>query len=255
MFERCFSGDLVSYPSSATRHALGDWARRLVLAHFGASPTDLSAEEFRQALTRTREAVGGDSEGRSLAIRCLAGVGVDPGEDLLLDTLRLRAVSPGLEKNPAAAPAFYAHRDTWYGNPPCQINGWMPLVEVDERNSFRFYLDAFETSVSNDSDAFDATVFQQRGGFGRTVSDPVSAYPRALTLPDGALHDVAMPADSLLFFSAAHLHQTLPNRTSTPRFSLDFRFFRRSHLEAGRGAPDRDNRSRGLLLQSYRPCL
>ncbi len=254
MFERCFSGDLVSCPPSAPRRALGDWARKLVLAHFGASPADLSAEEFRQALSGAREAVGEEPEGRSLAISCLAEAGIELDHDLFLDTLRLRAVSPGLERNPAAAPAFYAHRDTWYGNPRGQLNGWMPLVEVDERNSFRFYLDAFETPVENDSHLFDGLAFLERGGFGRTASDPVSPYPRALQPPAGRVHDVVLAPDSLLFFSAAHLHQTLPNQTATPRFSLDFRFFRLSDLQADRGAPDPDNRSRGGALQSYLPC-
>lgn len=212
----------------------------------------MSPLAFREALTRARARVAGE-EGRERTWLLLRQLGVEiPG--LLLDSLRLRAISPGLENVPEAAPAFYVHRDTWYGNPKSQINCWLPLVDVDERNSFCFFLDDFERPVANDSETFEVAHFERRGGFGRTVADPASSYPRALETSDSRVWSVVLPADGLLFFSAAHLHGPLPNKTDAVRFSLDFRFVRQSDLEAGRGALDPDNRSWGCVSGTYHRC-
>lgn len=248
-----FRGELLVREASSSSAALGAWARAIVLEEFGEQPEGLPGDGFRAALTRGRERVAG-REGRELAARCLAALQVDVSS-LLMDAVRLRAISPGLEKVQAAAPAFYTHRDTWYGNPSCQINGWLPLGAVDGANSFRFYLDDFERAVANDSETFDVAHFEARGGFGRTAGDPMSAYPRALRISDSRVWDVELAQDALLLFSAAHLHATLPNRTAKVRFSLDFRFLRVADLDAGRGAPDPDNRSRGSVAAGYHPCV
>jgi hypothetical protein len=250
-FQALFDGEIPCLSPRPASRALGDWARAIVAAEFPGTQA-LPAPAFREALTRARAKVAG-VEGRELAAECLRDLGV-PLHDILLDSVRLRAISPGLELVPEAAAAFHAHRDTWYGNPKAQVNGWLPLGPVDERNSFRFYLDDFTRAVANDSEVFDADDFQARGGFGRTSSDPVSVYPRALKLSDSRTWDVTLEQDGLLFFSAAHLHQTLPNLTPAVRFSLDFRFLRQSDWRQGHGAPDPDNRSRGSFVDSYHRC-
>ncbi|MCA9779739.1 MAG: hypothetical protein KC800_23585, partial [Candidatus Eremiobacteraeota bacterium] len=132
-----------------------------------------------------------------------------------------------------------------------QINLWLPLHEVDSRNSFRFYLDYFDRSIANDSERFAAQDFR---GFGNLQPPGAQVYPRALDLPTGTVHDVKMKEGEVLLFSAAHLHQTLANRTQKVRFSLDFRFYLEEHLKAGRGALDPDNRSVGLMTEDYRAC-
>lgn len=251
-FETLFAGEILQYRAFPASRALGAWGRSVVASEFGASPEALSPEDFRQSLDRARAIVAGE-QGRRLGGKILATL-IPDRQDLRLDVIRLRAITPGLERVKAAAPAFYAHRDTWYGNPRSQINAWLPLQEVNGANSFRFFLDDFARSVANDSDQFDAGHFQTRGGFGRTTSDPVSVYPRALNVSPGRTFEVELGADGLLLFSASHLHQALPNQTARVRFSLDFRFFRQSDLDTGRGAPDPDNRSRGSFADSYLPC-
>ena len=251
-FESLFCGELLHYLAFPASQKLAAWGRSVVAVEFGDSPESLSSEAFRQALDQARAVVAG-AKGRRLAGEVLSELIPQPKE-LRLDVVRLRAITPGLEKVEAAAPAFYAHRDTWYGNPRCQVNAWVPLIEANPSNSFRFFLDDFNRPVANDSEHFDAGQFQTRGGFGRTASDPVSAYPRALEESQSRTYDVALEADGLLLFSAAHLHQTLPNRTAKVRFSLDFRVFRQCDRHNGLGAPDPDNRSRGSFADSYLPC-
>ncbi len=245
-----FRGELIFRPAFLESRSLVEAAREVVRACFGESPELLSADLFRERLNEAREEVASPRFSR-LAACCLAALGLT-AKDLNLDTVRLRAVTPGLEDIESAAPVFYGHRDTWYGNPACQVNAWLPLQRVDRRNSFRFYLDHFEAPIANDSEGFVAQVFERERGFGRLDANRSSVYPRALVPPGGQTYEVEMERADVLLFSAAHLHQTLVNRSSKVRFSLDFRFFRERHLEAEVGAPDRDNRSQGLCLGSFR---
>ncbi len=251
LFEACFEGAIFTSPPRTSLKSLGAWGRAILAETFGSRPEELVPEEFRDALTCARARVQ-SAEGLKLAWNSLAELGLDCST-MLLDNVRLRAISPGLEFISEAAPVFYAHRDTWYGNPRCQLNAWLPLYDVDASNSFRFYLDAFRTAVVNDSEAFRLGDFEQRGGFGRTQGDALTAYPKALEIAseEGAVWDVEAQQDSLVLFSAAHLHQTLPNRGVQVRFSLDFRFCRRADLETRRGAPDLDNSSQGSVITGY----
>ena len=222
-------------------------ARAVVEKCFGSEPESLSPERFQEALRLARGTVS-ETRFQDLA---WAAVGWN-AEGVLMDAVRLRAVSPGLERVPAAAAVFYCHRDTWYGNPKCQVNGWLPLHDVNGENSFRFFLDYFHKPIENDSERFVAADFAGEGGFGRVAGGEMSTYPRALVEPQGAQRDIEQSGGDLLLFSAAHLHQTQVNRTNKVRFSLDFRFFYQEDLENGVGAPDPDNRSQGLGLESYR---
>jgi hypothetical protein len=250
LFQKLFRGELIQQTSSPASRKLVKAVQEVVTRCFGDSPESLSSESFRQSLQTARGQVSGP-EFCELACASLPVLGFS-SQDLQVDVVRLRAVSPGLETVEAAAPVFYAHRDTWYGNPKCQINVWLPLHRVDGDNSFRFFTDHFDRPIDNDSWDFVADSFKAEGGFGRVSEQPESVYPRALSLPQGSSWDVEMEEADLLLFSAAHLHQTQVNQTDRIRFSVDFRFFKTEHLTTGKGAPDPDNSSRGLCLESYR---
>ncbi|MFA5503860.1 MAG: phytanoyl-CoA dioxygenase family protein [Vulcanimicrobiota bacterium] len=244
-----FSGALLTREYGPAGFALLEQAQQCVQHFFGATPEKLSAFDLKTCLERARKTVR-EPGFRSLTEGLIKELGFS-GPGLMLDDLRLRAVSPGLQDNPQAEAVFYAHRDTWYGNPSCQINLWLPLQKVDPSNSFRFYLDDFESEIENDSARFQSGHFR---GFGCLEPVHTQVYPRATKEPGGRVHDVSMRPGEVLLFSAAHLHQTLPNLSGKVRFSLDCRFFFEQHLQQKRGAPDRDNRSHGLVLGDYRLC-
>lgn len=248
-FEALFSGELLSAECGRSGHRLIESAQALVHDNFGDEPELLDTEEFLPCLEKCRAAVSEECMAHHVR-EMLGELGVS-GSKVMVDKIRLRAVSPQLEKVEQAAPVFYAHRDTWYGNPRCQINVWLPLHRVDSRNSFRIYLDYFDRPIANDSDRFAAQDFR---GFGNLQPVDAQVYPRALELPAGTVYDVKMKEGEVLLFSAAHLHQTLANQTEKVRFSLDFRFYLEEHLKAGCGAPDPDNRSVGLMTEDYRAC-
>ena len=250
-FPALFKGALQFFPPNSQTTELADFGRSVVRDCFGEKPLDLSKTDFREALSKARSAFENEST-RRYAQNIL--ISLRAGEQIYLDQIRLRAVTPGLENISAAAAVFFGHRDTWYGNPSCQINAWIPLHSVSSCNSFRFFPGYFETEIANDSADFRASDFRKQGGFGRVDVKNPSVYPRMLEQPQGGGLDIAMDSDEILAFSAAHLHQSLPNRTSKARFSLDFRFLRKSDLDQGLGAPDPDNRSSGLLMEDYRLC-
>lgn len=169
-----------------------------------------------------------------------------------VDVPRLRAILPGGHQNPRAAAAYHAHRDTWYGNPQAQLNWWIPLQDVPASRSFGFFPERFAQAVPNDSAEFDYDAFRTLGWQNYGPESRTQVYPRALD--DAQLkapRTYPLERAGLLLFASAHLHQTLPNETDRVRYSLDFRSVHRADHQAGRGAPNVDDRSRGCSLVDF----
>ena len=132
-FDALFSGELLRRRCGANGLSLLEKTQELVEKSLGREPEALDKDAFRLGLESCRARLS-DESFVALGRGILDEVGI-PRKGVMLDKLRLRAIAPGLEKIKQAAPVFYAHRDTWYGNPSCQINVWLPLQEVDSRNS------------------------------------------------------------------------------------------------------------------------
>ena len=252
LYKRIYDGELILANLPTAGQALRGHALKLIQKQFGNEPTSLSEKAFREALDSAKKSLASD-ETREIARSILLEFGLE-SQSIRLDRVRLRAISPGLENVTAAAPVFYSHRDTWYGNPACQINVWLPLMNTGAATNFRFFLDHFTKPIKNDSAQFRAQDFQSQGGFGRVDGPGESVYPRALEQAQGDYWDAQVADDKMLIFSASHLHQSKVNSTKDVRFSLDFRFFPNQHLELGLGAPDPDNLSQGLLIEDYTSC-
>ncbi len=232
----CGTSKLLSAVAEPLLHALGP------------EPRDFQGSDFLARLNGVREELSGPPW-RDLCRDFLTSQGICLDE-FALDRFRLRGVAPGADNIPAAAAAFYAHRDVWYANPQSQINLWVPLHDVSRQNSFGFYPDLFDEPVENDSEGFDYGQFQAGGGFQSTARTLV--HPRWLASDQPAPpYAVELRAGELLLFSAAHLHRSLPNRSGRIRFSLDMRLVHRGDEAAGLGAPNCDNRSRGSVLGDY----
>jgi hypothetical protein len=203
-----------------------------------------------EAVTRARRVIVADPTWPDHAQAMLDGIAAAPGA-LAIDVPRLRCVPGGGQHIPAAAPVYYAHRDTWYANPKAQINAWIPLHDVDEAVTFEIFPEAFDRAVENDSERFDLEDWEANIGF-QNPSPPVDAYPRARGSGWGPPLRFDARAGEILLFAAAHLHATRPHAREEARFSTDFRFVHLDDHHAGLGAPDPDNRSRGSTLASYR---
>jgi hypothetical protein len=182
----------------------------------------------------------------------LAAFGCQP-DTTYFDSLRLRAITSGGHQNPAAAPAYYPHRDVWFANPSCQLNWWLPLFEVRQEQGLGFYPTYWEKPIKNDSSCFDYDEFLSSGGW-QAYGDGIKSQQHHSTIKEALTEapvQLASAPDSLLLFAGAHLHASIPHNTSETRFSVEFRSLSLDDLRAGRGAPNLDNASRGSTLRDF----
>ena len=185
----------------------------------------------------------------------LAAFGCDPSLTYF-DALRLRAVTSGGHRNPAAAAAYYPHRDVWFANPSCQLNWWMPLYDVSEAQGLGFYPGYWDAPIANDSAGFDYDAYLRAGGW-QAYGDGVKAIQHHPTVKEPlreAPVQIACGQGSLLLFAGAHLHAPIAHDTGATRFSVEFRACSLDDLRAGRGAPLLDNASVGTTLGDFIRC-
>ena len=164
------------------------------------------------------------------------------------DTARLRTITSYAHTIEEAKPAFAIHRDTWYANSESQINWWIPLFDVNEKNTFSFYPNYFSIPIKNNSNEFNYDDWTNGGGFQSTDNLKKQIFPEIKEeIP--SMKEIKIPgnAGNLLLFSASHLHGTSPNLSNQTRFSIDFRTLDREDLNI-RYAPNVDNKSMGSIL-------
>jgi len=149
--------------------------------------------------------------------------------------------------------AFPWHRDAWYSAPAQQINWWLPVFAARPNNSMSFDLQNFARAVPNTSGTFD---YYQNNSHRLTtasqVTKEVQARPGAIDhMP---AHDlVVLPGPgSVLLFSGAQLHTSIPNTSGRARYSVDFRTVDVRDLQSGRGAPLVDAYCTGTSIRDFR---
>ncbi len=249
----------LSSPSVARLHALA-LVRARVARAFERVPDRLEwvherldVHAFFRHLTRARALLAEDAEIASAWGACLEEVGVTSTE-FLVDRPRLRGVAPGGHRETVTHAAYALHRDTWYANPPSQINLWIPLRDVDEGDGLRIYRGAFSRAVPNDSSAFDYARWGKAVGFQNAAPPPGAVYPSATeahALETGPASVLPVSKGGLLAFSGAHLHGPQPHDAPQTRFSVDLRVVHRGDHAAGLGAKRLDNKSRGDASLDY----
>lgn len=255
--EAIYAGKVIRIPACArSRHLVAQvWA--LLEQEFGASTPrrelqfKLDGAEFYERVGKVRKRLALEEAYQKLLFELLAAKGFKQGAHAV-DPARLRAVTHLGHENPKAAPAYTAHRDSWYANPQAQINWWIPLHDVTEADSFAFFYDWFDKPVDNQSGDFDYDEWMKSVGWQNT-SGKAAVYPSVAEGILDAKDGVAFKANAgdMILFSAAHLHQTRKNASGLTRFSIDFRTVHLADHEAGKGAVNVDNKSRGCSLKDY----
>jgi len=247
-----FRGEILTLASSAESTVLARAALARLRAIYEcdddalrAIHETLPAGALWERTTKARTVIAFDPAIRAASVALAVALGFSRAK-LAHDATRLRVITPGMHRIDAARRAFYVHRDTWYGSPRAQVNAWIPLFDVDARDSFALWPSAFGVKVDNDSHTFDPARFEFQAA--RPSDMP---YPRALATPPGEPYFVRARAGEVIAFAAAHLHGTTRNETRTTRFSIDVRFVDLDDVSRGVGAPDDDNASRGDVLDRY----
>jgi len=218
------------------------------IAHMGLR--DPPPEDFVARLGKLRSALAREPHVIELARATLASHGVDSDQHAL-DCPRVRAILHRGHEIPAAAPVYVAHRDTWYANPRAQINWWLALHDVDERETFEIFPELLDRPVTNDSAGFDYDTWIRLAGWQNPNRDARAIYPSGV-VPEGARSLGFSAAFGEMFvFAGAHLHRTRPNVSGRTRFSADFRTVHLDDRRRGLGAAVVDDRSTGDAMRDY----
>jgi hypothetical protein len=254
---RLHAGDIfVLSPSSATG-ALIELARKMLEKAF--APHDprtihrhKTPEEVASILQELKPRFIHHPECKQLIPQIMRENGVDL-ETLYFDVPRLRSAYPSSFLSSGIAYAFHPHRDTWYSAPMCQLNWWMPVYPVETDNAMGFYPKYFDEPVNNNSNIYNYYEWntENRATAAQHVKNDTRVQPKPQQDLERVTIRILPPPGSVIIFSGAQLHETVPNTTDMARYSIDFRTVNYNDAVARNGAPNIDSRSTGTTMRDY----
>jgi hypothetical protein len=251
-----YRGDIFVYQPLPAAQRLAELARGMLEAAF--APHDprridqaLSMEECAAVLSKLKPAFIHHPECKVLLPEIIRSIGGDP-EQIHFDVPRLRSAYPENYLTSGIAYAFHPHRDTWYSAPFCQINWWLPIWEIEERNCLAFH-PAYDNPVENSSEIYNYYEWnaKNRASASQHVKSDTREQPKLTQPIERREMRLLVPPGGLILFSAAQLHETVPNTSGVARYSIDFRTVHKGDAEARRGAANLDSRSTGTTMRDY----
>jgi hypothetical protein len=256
LYTSLYGGAIVLFSKVPSAAAFAEFAREQLTELFAPhSPEEAhlhhSPEELAELLGPWKPRFIHDDRSKAFVRGILAETGF-PAESTYFDVPKPRTAYPVGSLTTGIAFAFPWHRDTWYAAPAQQINWWMPIFGTRADNGMQFDFQNFDRDVPNDSDGFDYyEINRARATTAKQVGKEVQSRPRAIDHEAaGPLVPVLEPG-SILLFSAAQLHGTVPNTSPFARYSIDFRTVDRRHVEEGVGAPMGDVNCTGTAIRDF----
>ena len=256
---RLYAGDIFLLPSNDQsldfQQAVLSVVERDLGQEYRVAHQRYNNDEFFRRVGKLRKEIFTSSEFHQLINRLIESLGFAL-PDVVYDPGRLRVVAHDGHLNPAAAPVYHGHRDTWYSNPQPMITWWIPLHDVTPAETFEFFPGYFQRVVRNDSEAFDFGSWTEVGqenriGWQNKETGRVKTYPRLLESVDDEPLPVAANGGDVLLFSGQHLHRTRHNTTGRTRFSVDFRTVNQQHVVQQIGPVNVDDRSTGCSISQF----
>lgn len=257
--KQLYAGQLFVYSPTANTLAFCDFARALIADAFqGLDPETaqhhLPVEDYARILGELKPAFIHHPESKRHLRNILDEFGCDLGETYF-DVPKLRSSTSDNYLTTGIAYAWHPHRDTWYSAPLSQINWWIPLYELSPENGMAFHPPYWGKPVKNSSDGYNYYEWNKLHR-GATVTQYLREDPRPLPKPTEALEldpqiRLIGQVGSIVLFSAAQMHSSVPNTSGKTRFSIDFRTVHRSDLAARAGAPWCDERCTGSTIRDY----
>jgi hypothetical protein len=252
-----YDGDIFVYSPSGASTQLCALAKRMINEAF--APNDprtidrqISMEECSRILSTLKPAFIHHPECKRLLPEIISSVGGDPNETYF-DVPRLRSAYPTTYLTSGIAYAFHPHRDTWYSAPMCQINWWLPILEITPQNCLSFYPKYFNRAIQNSSDIYNYAEWNRtsRVEAAKHVKSDTREQPKPQEKVDADPIKIICAPAGLILFSGAHLHETVPNTSGIARYSIDFRTLHYADAVAHRGAANVDSRCTGTTMQDY----
>lgn len=254
-----YEGQLFVYSPTENTLAFCDFARSLIRAAFGdldpeTAQYHLPVEEYARILGELKPTFIHHPESKRHLRNILTEFGCDPAETYF-DVPKLRSSTSDNYLTSGIAYAWHPHRDTWYSAPQSQINWWIPIYELSTDNGMAFHPGYWNRPIENNSDGYNYYEWNKQHR-GASVTQHLKEDPRPLPKPTEAIDldpqvRLVGPVGSIVLFSAAQLHSSVPNTSGKTRFSIDFRTVHRGDLAAKTGAPWVDERCTGSTIRDY----
>jgi hypothetical protein len=218
-----------------------------------AAQDSMPVEEFVERGGPLKTKFTHSGKAKELLRDLLIEFGCDPN-DTYFDLPKLRIVTHSGYLTAGVGYAYGFHRDVWYSAPPCQVNWWFPLVDIGGDSALAFHPEGWETAFENTSGGFDPYDWNANGRkeAAKYIKNDTRNHPTTVEpIPVAPQERLVGGACSMLMFSAAQLHSTVPNTSGKTRYSIDFRTASLADLEAGRGAKLVDVHSTGTTLRDF----
>ena len=257
--KRLFDGEIFLARGNSASLALVDAVteelHRELGAEFRLVHEQYSETELFERVGKLRKKIYTTSQFHFAVNRVIESLGFDLQQETY-DPARIRVVSHLGHQNPAAAPIYHGHRDTWYANGESMITWWIPIHDVTPQETFEFFPEFFQQPVKNNSEVFSFQSWTSKGqdnriGWQNKETSRVEVYPSLQQTVEGTRIGVAASRGDILLFSGQHLHQTVENCTGKTRFSIDFRTINSNDFASGAGPGNVDNRSQGASFKQF----
>src|SRR6476660_1180408 len=171
--QEIFDGQLFAFSPRPSTLAFIQHARKLIEEAF--APLDpesaqyhMPVEQYAEVLGRLKPSFIHHPDSKQHIQTILADMGADLSKTYF-DVPKMRSSTSDNFLTTGIAYAWHPHRDTWYSAPPCQINWWIPIYEIESENAMAFHPRYWRESVRNDSDKFNRYV-ENKIGRGDTVA-------------------------------------------------------------------------------------
>jgi hypothetical protein len=257
--KRLYDGQLFVLSPGQSSLALCEFARGMIEEAFGGiEPTEaqyhMPVEQYVSIIAPLKPKFIHDPKTMQLLKAVVSELGCDL-EKTYIDVPRLRMVTHGGYLTSGAGYAHHPHRDTWYSAPMCQLNWWLPIVEIESESSMAFHPRYWSQAVVNSSNQFNYYDWNANGrkNAAQHVKTDTRKQPHALESmelqPEIRL---VCPPGGIVLFSAAQMHSTVPNTSGRARYSIDFRTVHLDDVLSKDGAPNVDSAPTGTSLRDFR---
>jgi len=254
-----FEGQLFAYSPRKSTLEFIKFAKTLIEEAF--APLDpetaqyqLSVEQFAAILIKLKPGFIHHPESKRLIQNIFEEMGCDL-EQTYFDVPKMRSSTSDNYLTTGIAYAWHPHRDTWYSAPPCQINWWIPIYDIQSDNAMAFHPQYWNRPVKNSSKGYNYYVWNQQNR-GEHVGKFLKEDPRPLPKPTEPLEldpqvRLIVPSGGIIMFSGAQVHSSVPNTSGKTRFSIDFRVVHLDDVEGKKGAPIVDEECTGTTMRDY----
>jgi|CXWL01.1.fsa_nt_gi hypothetical protein len=254
-----FEGQLLVYSPRKSTLAFVGFARQLIQEAF--APLDpetaqyhLSVEQYADILLKLKPGFIHHPESKRLIRAMFEDMGCDL-DKTYFDVPKMRSSTSDNYLTTGIAYAWHPHRDTWYSAPPCQINWWLPIYDIQADNAMAFHPQYWNRPVKNSSKGYNYYLWNQQNR-GAHVAKFLKEDPRPLPKPTEPLDldpqiRLIVPAGGIIFFSGAQMHSSVPNTSGKTRFSIDFRVVHLDDVKGRKGAPAVDEECTGTTMRDY----